>query len=62
MHNIPSFLSEYKDTENVVGVMKTRMPQLLITCPEYAHKIFVTEFRRFHDNEMSKFVSRRVKR
>lgn len=61
MHNILSFLSKYKDTENVVGVMKTRMPQLLITCPEYAHKIFVTEFRRFHDNEMSKFVSRRVK-
>lgn len=38
--------------------MKTRMPQLLITCPEYAHKIFVTEFRRFHDNEFSRFVSK----
>ncbi|KAH8404856.1 hypothetical protein KR222_006254 [Zaprionus bogoriensis] len=60
VYDINDLYSKYKDTENFVGVMTTRAPQLLITSPEYAHKVFVTEFRRFHDNEMSRFSNDKI--
>ncbi|SPP79522.1 probable cytochrome P450 28d1 [Drosophila guanche] len=59
-YDIDDIYRQFKSTENVVGVMNTRMPQLLILCPEYAHKIFVGDFRSFHDNEMGKFTNKKV--
>lgn len=29
------------------------MPQLLIVNPELAHRVFVSNFKHFHDNEMA---------
>lgn len=52
-----TYFSKYKDTDDVVGVINTRSPQLMVLTPEYARAVYVTEFRRFHDNEMSRFVS-----
>jgi len=43
----------------MVGVFTTRVPQLLVMCPEYIHKIYATDFRSFHNNEWRNFVSTR---
>lgn len=55
LHNL---IRQYKNTDSIVGVFQTRIPQLMVTTPEYAHKIYVSDFRSFHDNEIAKFVSR----
>ncbi|XP_022220896.2 probable cytochrome P450 28d1 [Drosophila obscura] len=59
-YDIDDIYRQYKDTDRVVGVFNTRVPQLMILCPEYAHKIFVGEFRSFHDNEFGKFANKKV--
>lgn len=48
---------QFKETDKIVGVFNTRLPQLLVTCPEYIYKIYATDFRNFHNNEWEKFVS-----
>ncbi|KAH8395451.1 hypothetical protein KR215_006033 [Drosophila sulfurigaster] len=59
-YEIQDIYNQYKDTENIVGVLNTRAPQLLILTPEYARAVYVTEFRKFHDNEMSQFTNEKV--
>ncbi|XP_001356809.3 probable cytochrome P450 28d1 [Drosophila pseudoobscura] len=59
-YDIDEIYRQYKNTESVVGVFNTRIPQLMILCPEYAHKIFAGEFRSFHDNEIGKFTNKKV--
>ncbi|XP_002069258.2 probable cytochrome P450 28d1 [Drosophila willistoni] len=59
-YDIDDIYQKHKGTDNIVGVINTRLPQLLITSPEYAHKIFVSDFRSFHDNETSKSVNKNV--
>ncbi|KAH8297954.1 hypothetical protein KR018_002763 [Drosophila ironensis] len=60
VYDIDEIYKQYKDSNNFVGVFNTRMPQLLITSPEYVHKILVNDFRNFHDNEMSKYISKKA--
>ncbi|XP_037707984.1 probable cytochrome P450 28d1 [Drosophila subpulchrella] len=60
VYDIDEIYEQYKNTDSIVGVFQTRMPQLLITSPEYAHQILVNDFRSFHDNEMSKFTSKKA--
>ncbi|KAH8412200.1 hypothetical protein KR009_000424 [Drosophila setifemur] len=60
VYDIGEIYEQYKNTDNFVGVFNTRMPQLLITSPEYAHKIYVNDFGSFHDNEMGKFINKKV--
>ncbi|KAL7740102.1 hypothetical protein ACLKA6_015939 [Drosophila palustris] len=55
-YDILDIYRKYKDTDNVVGVINIRSPQLMVLSPEYAHAVYVTEFRRFHDNEFSQFT------
>ncbi|XP_039502317.1 probable cytochrome P450 28d2 isoform X1 [Drosophila santomea] len=59
-YDIDDIYEKYKDTENMVGVFSTRVPQLLIMCPEYIHKIYATDFRSFHNNEWRNFVSKKT--
>ncbi|XP_016983314.2 uncharacterized protein LOC108047584 [Drosophila rhopaloa] len=59
-YDIDDIYQKYKDTENVVGVFTTRVPQLLIMCPEYIHKIYATDFRSFHNNEWRNFVNKKT--
>ncbi|XP_001968779.3 probable cytochrome P450 28d1 [Drosophila erecta] len=56
VYDIDEIYEQYKHTDSIVGVFQTRIPQLMVTTPEYAHKIFVNDFRSFHDNEMAKFT------
>uniref|UniRef100_A0A6P4E8F5 Probable cytochrome P450 28a5 n=1 Tax=Drosophila rhopaloa TaxID=1041015 RepID=A0A6P4E8F5_DRORH len=41
---------------NAVGIYSLRAPQLLVVNPELARRVFVSNFRNFHDNELSKSV------
>lgn len=47
----------YKRTDNIVGVYEMRRPRLLVTSAELVHRIFVNDFKHFHDNEMPATVS-----
>ncbi|KAH8297953.1 hypothetical protein KR018_002762 [Drosophila ironensis] len=60
VYDVDEIYEQYKNTDTIVGVFNTRVPQLLVTSPEYAHKIFATDFRSFHDNEMGKFTNKKV--
>ncbi|XP_016956623.1 probable cytochrome P450 28d1 [Drosophila biarmipes] len=60
VYDIDEIYEQYKNTDSIVGVFQTRIPQLLVTSPEYVHKILVTDFRSFHDNEMAKYTNKKV--
>ncbi|KAH8313387.1 hypothetical protein KR067_005149 [Drosophila pandora] len=60
VYDIDDIYNEYKDSHSIVGVFNTRLPQLLVTTPEYAHKIYATDFRSFHDNELGLFTNKKV--
>lgn len=51
------FCRSYKYTEDFVGIFKNRTPQLLILSPELARRIYVSDFKHFHDNEQVELVS-----
>lgn len=34
----------------------SRMPQLLVLSPELAHRVFVSNFKHFHDNELATMI------
>ncbi|XP_002056774.2 probable cytochrome P450 28a5 [Drosophila virilis] len=48
---------KYKQQYDAVGIYASRSPQLLIVSPELAHRVFVTDFKHFHDNEVSALVT-----
>ncbi|XP_030387575.1 probable cytochrome P450 28d1 [Scaptodrosophila lebanonensis] len=60
VYDIDDIYRKYKNTDNIVGVMNTRVPQLMVLTPEYAHQVFVTEFRSFHDNEFGRFTNEKT--
>lgn len=39
-----------------MGLFGGRLPQLLVINPELARRVFVADFRSFHDNEVAKFL------
>lgn len=55
-HLFASFRS-YKNTENFVGIYSCRRPQLMIINAELIQRAYVGDFKHFHDNDMSLFVS-----
>ncbi|XP_037827149.1 uncharacterized protein LOC119615139 [Lucilia sericata] len=56
IYDIDEIYTEYKNSNRFVGVYQCRSPQLLIVDPELVHKIYVNDFKSFHDNEFSDFV------
>lgn len=54
--DIKDIYESYKNTDNFVGVFNCRSPQLLITNAEFVRRVFVTDFKHFHDNEASTFI------
>ncbi|KAM7347887.1 putative cytochrome P450 28d1 [Cochliomyia hominivorax] len=48
----------FKITENFVGVYLMRTPQLMILDPQIVHKIFVTAFNNFEDNDVGKLIDK----
>ncbi|XP_065365374.1 uncharacterized protein LOC135958399 [Calliphora vicina] len=56
IYDIDEIYRKYKNTDRFVGVYQSRSPQLLILDPELVHRIYVNDFKSFHDNEFSDFV------
>lgn len=58
-----SFLNsfrKYKNKYDAVGIFGGRSPQLLVVSPELARRVFVSDFKSFHDNEVAKFVDEKT--
>ncbi|XP_055845079.1 probable cytochrome P450 28d1 [Episyrphus balteatus] len=55
-YDIKDIYNQYHKDEDFVGVYSIRTPELLILNPEFVHKVFVTEFKNFHDNEGSTWM------
>uniref|UniRef100_A0A1B0B047 Cytochrome P450 n=1 Tax=Glossina palpalis gambiensis TaxID=67801 RepID=A0A1B0B047_9MUSC len=51
-YELQEIYESYKCTENIVGVYAMRTPRLLVISAELVHRIFVNDFKHFHDNEM----------
>ncbi|XP_055911140.1 probable cytochrome P450 28d1 [Eupeodes corollae] len=51
--DVQKVYKQYRDDEDFVGVFSMRSPQLMILNPQLAHRILVTDFNKFHDNEGS---------
>ncbi|XP_030563730.1 probable cytochrome P450 28a5 [Drosophila novamexicana] len=47
---------KYKQQYDAVGIYSSRSPQLLVVSPELAHRVFVSDFKHFQDNELANLV------
>ncbi|XP_017056731.1 probable cytochrome P450 28a5 [Drosophila ficusphila] len=54
-YDLDDIYRKYKNKYDVVGIFSGRAPQLLVVSPEMARRVFVTNFKNFHDNEFSKY-------
>lgn len=43
-----------------MGVFGGRLPQLLVVNPDLAHRVFVSDFKHFHDNEVARFIDEKT--
>jgi len=43
-----------------VGIFSGRVPQLLVISPELARRVFVSNFKNFHDNALSKLTDEKT--
>ncbi|XP_061386361.1 probable cytochrome P450 28a5, partial [Musca vetustissima] len=50
----------YKYTDDFVGIFTNRTPQLFIINPELARRIYVQDFKHFHDNESSQMIDEKT--
>uniref|UniRef100_A0A1B0A3I5 Cytochrome P450 n=1 Tax=Glossina pallidipes TaxID=7398 RepID=A0A1B0A3I5_GLOPL len=60
MYDIWEIYDAFRDANYFVGIYNNRNPELLILKPELARKVYVTDFKHFHDNEMSRTIDERV--
>ncbi|XP_046803038.1 probable cytochrome P450 28a5 [Lucilia cuprina] len=60
MYDLWDIYDSYKHTDDFVGIFKNRTPQLLILNPALARRIFVNDFKHFHDNEQVKFIDEKI--
>ncbi|XP_044315498.1 probable cytochrome P450 28a5 [Drosophila rhopaloa] len=56
VNDLDDIYKQYKHKYDAVGIYSLRAPQLLVVNPELARRVFVSNFRNFHDNELSKSV------
>ncbi|KAH8310770.1 hypothetical protein KR044_002987, partial [Drosophila immigrans] len=56
LYDMNEVYSKYKQDYDMVGIFLGRSPQLLVLSPELAHRVFVTDFKSFHDNELGNVV------
>nr|AID61391.1 cytochrome P450 [Calliphora stygia] len=54
--DIQKIYEAYKNTDYFIGVFNSRCPQLMILNPEMIRRVYVTDFKHFHDNEVSTFI------
>ncbi|XP_064549952.1 probable cytochrome P450 28a5 [Drosophila montana] len=56
VQDINAIYSKYKQQYDAVGIYMSRSPQLLVVSPELAHRVFVSDFKHFHDNQLASLV------
>ncbi|TDG43571.1 hypothetical protein AWZ03_009999 [Drosophila navojoa] len=56
IYDLNDIYREYKHQFDAVGIYGARTPQLLVISPQLARRVFVSDFRYFHDNEVSRMV------
>lgn len=57
---VVSFSRVFKGEEPFVGVFTTVQPQIMLIEPNLIQKLLISDFRSFHNNEASRWVSREV--
>ncbi|XP_055845082.1 probable cytochrome P450 28d1 [Episyrphus balteatus] len=55
-YDLKEIYDQYHKDEDFVGVYSIRTPELLILSPEFIHKVFVSGFKNFHDNEAATWM------
>ncbi|XP_062125332.1 LOW QUALITY PROTEIN: probable cytochrome P450 28a5 [Drosophila sulfurigaster albostrigata] len=55
-YDMQDIYRKYKQDYDMVGMFLGRAPQLLVLNPELAHRVFVADFKSFHDNELANAV------
>ncbi|KAH8262761.1 hypothetical protein KR026_012221 [Drosophila bipectinata] len=60
IYDLQDIYKKYKNKYDAVGVYGGRLPQLLVINPELAHRVFVSDFKHFHDNEVAKFIDEKT--
>ncbi|EDW03071.1 probable cytochrome P450 28a5 [Drosophila grimshawi] len=56
IYDLDEIYRSYKQQYDAVGIYGARKPQLLVISPELARRVFVSDFKHFHDNEISLMV------
>ncbi|XP_026847098.1 probable cytochrome P450 28a5 [Drosophila persimilis] len=56
IYDLNDIYVKYKNKYDAVGIFGGRVPQLLVINPELARRVFVSDFKHFHDNDVSKLV------
>ncbi|KAH8401603.1 hypothetical protein KR009_006773 [Drosophila setifemur] len=54
IYDINDVYTKFKSKYDAVGIFGGRTPQLLVISPDLARRVFVSDFKHFHDNELSK--------
>ncbi|XP_030246668.1 probable cytochrome P450 28a5 [Drosophila navojoa] len=57
IYDLNDIYREYKHQFDAVGIYKARCPQLMVISPQLAKRVFVSDFKHFHDNEVSLMVT-----
>ncbi|XP_075154538.1 putative cytochrome P450 28a5 [Haematobia irritans] len=57
--DIQDIYETYKRSENFVGIFNGCTPQLLILDVDLIKRVLVSDFKNFHDNDVSKFVDKK---
>ncbi|XP_034473855.1 probable cytochrome P450 28a5 [Drosophila innubila] len=56
IYDLDAIYRQYRDQFDAVGIYGGRSSQLLVVSPELARRVFVSDFKHFHDNELSLMV------
>ncbi|KAH8409223.1 hypothetical protein KR009_010876 [Drosophila setifemur] len=60
IYDLNDIYKKYKHKYDAVGIFGGRVPQLLVVSPELARRVFVADFKHFHDNEVSKMIDEKT--
>ncbi|KAH8263591.1 hypothetical protein KR044_011089 [Drosophila immigrans] len=60
IYDIDKIYRDYKQQYDAVGIYGARSPQLLVINPELARRVFVSDFKSFHDNEVSLLIDEKT--
>ncbi|XP_073831656.1 uncharacterized protein [Musca autumnalis] len=60
VYDMCDIYNTYKYTDDFVGIFKNRTPQLFIINPELVRRIYIQDFKHFHDNESSVMIDEKT--